>query len=117
MHLMAKSVDSGQLQDLKEAGAMVRSAYHDLKRLRKEVMAGRQRGKLDPRPDEDQERLLSREEEEKIGKARWQVQRQRPRFERAQPASSSHNVQPQGIWNRGARSRSRGKGKGKGKQE
>ena len=43
--------------------AFVRSAFEDLQQQRRGAIAGPQRNKLEPRPDDDSARLFSREED------------------------------------------------------
>ena len=70
MNDIVQALDSGNLQDLTGAGALIRSAWEDLLQARREHMAGKQRSKLDKRSDDQRARLLTAEEEAKISQAR-----------------------------------------------
>ena len=51
------------------AGALVRSSWEDLQQNRRRLLAGRAQFALKPREDNDQPRLLDKEEEDKVRRA------------------------------------------------
>ena len=55
---------------MNNATALIRSAWEDLRQMRRDKIAGRQRAKLDKRPDDIKPRLLSAEEEAKINQVK-----------------------------------------------
>ncbi len=109
MNMLICSLDTGNTKDTHAAGAFARSAFEDLQQIRKELYAGKQKRQLEPRADDTRERLLTREEEEKVAKARSIGRRQQPQQYRND--RSNHywtKPTPRSDFNK------RGKGKGKG---
>lgn len=113
-HLLTHYLESGNRAAIGAAAAWQRSAWEDLKQQRRSFLAGREAWKLTRRADDTANRLLTEEEEKKIGKGKaagkgksYDRSRSTIMGWGAQQASSSQDWQPQ-------RSSSRGRGKGKG---
>ena len=70
MHGLVDFSENPNPENLGVVGSLVRSAWEDLQENRKRILAGRNQHVLEPRPDMDAPRLLTREEEEKLRKAR-----------------------------------------------
>lgn len=111
MQKMISFADTEEKGELSAAAALIRSGWEDAHQQRRRLLAGRGRGTLPTRPDDDRPKLLTREEEEKARKvaarpppiAPRTVQAWRPRGSQFRSSSSHSN------------SGFRGKGKGKGK--
>lgn len=70
MHLMVHQQETQNPHCQEVLAAAIRSAWEDLLQQRRTLMAGRQASKLEAREDDNRARLLSKEEEEKVEKAR-----------------------------------------------
>ena len=66
MHKLVLSLDTNDTREVQTAAAFIRSAWEDLQQQRRELVAGRNKNKLDRRPDDTKARLLTPEEEAKV---------------------------------------------------
>lgn len=120
MHLMVAQLETGDSKNMGLASAMIRSAWEDLNENRRHLAAGRQRYALEQRQDITEARLLTKEEEEKVRKARAFNPGSRGRRPEPPDASSTSwtgNWKPNYSQNWTKPSQGRGKGKGKGSQK
>ena len=115
MHAIVHHIETGEPKELGVAGAWARSAWEDLQQNRRNLMAGKQAFKLDPRPDDTRPKLLTKEEEQKI-------HRPRPKPSASKfwgEASTFNGPNPTEKMSHGKgnfrRSSTMGKGRGKGK--
>ena len=123
LHLMAHFFECGNKSALAASAAWQRSAWQDLQEQRRQFMAGREAWKLQRRQDDKSLKLLSEEEEKKIGK-QWK-DKEKPRdgagkgdkgrFRDSRPTWRRDWTQDQGSWRDRSRVRSSSYGKGKGK--
>ena len=105
MHHLAHSLETQDPQGTQVAAAYVRSAWEDLHQSRRDLLAGRQKYKLEKREDDNRARLLTKEEEAKI--------QQTPRFPKGKSQGyPRHGVPSRQDYQQGGR----GKGKGKGRK-
>ncbi len=72
MHELVRAIECDDKSKILKAAAFTRSAWEDIHQQRRGLMAGRGRGQLDTRPDEDRPTLLTKEEEQKIRRGRPQ---------------------------------------------
>ena len=123
LHLMAHFLECGNRSALAAAAAWQRSAWQDLQEQRRQFMAGREAWKLEKRRDDKSLKLLSEEEEKKIGK-QWKDKvkprdgagkGEKGRFRDSRPTWRRDWAQDQGSWRDRSRVRSSSYGKGKGK--
>ena len=66
MHMMVNYMECNDKRKLGMAAALIRSSWEDLNQNRRKLLAGKQAHKLEPRIDDDRQRLLTREEEQKV---------------------------------------------------
>lgn len=105
MHHLVHSLETQDPQGTQVAAAYVRSAWEDLHQARRDLLAGRQKYKLEKREDDNRARLLTKEEEAKIQQA--------PRFPKGKTQGyPRHGVPSRQDYQQGGR----GKGKGKGRK-
>jgi hypothetical protein len=76
MHAAISSLDSANPKRLATALGYMRSAWEDIHQSRRQAFAGRQRTKLDSRPDDNRTRLLTKDEEKEVEKGRMSKQKQ-----------------------------------------
>lgn len=72
MHTLVHALETNNPASISTAAAFVRSAWEDIHQLRREMIAGKGRSKLDRRTDDNRARLLTTEEEHKVQQARTQ---------------------------------------------
>ena len=70
LHAMTHHLETSDPHALGLAGALVRSSWEDLQQNRRRLIAGRAQFALKPREDNDQPRLLDKDEEDKVRRAR-----------------------------------------------
>jgi hypothetical protein len=70
LNAMTHHLETSDPHSLGLAGALVRSSWEDLQQNRRRIMAGRAQFALKPREDNDQPRLLDKDEEDKVRRAR-----------------------------------------------
>ena len=118
LHLMTHYLETGNKAALGGAAAWQRSAWQDLQEQRRQFLAGREAWKLERRKDDKTVKLLTDEEDKKIGKFREKPagKGERGRFRDSQPAWARRDwaSQDQGSWRDQSRARSNSNGKGKG---
>ena len=114
MNLMVAQLETGDASRMATAGAMIRSAWEDLNENRRRLMAGRQSYALEARKDMDQTRLLTKEEAEKVRKARSSKATQPATQGKGNNAprqwKPDWNTQGQSTWKPSGKGRGRGKG-------
>ena len=98
--------ETKDMQHLKMATALARSAWEDLQQSRRHLMAGKQSHKLEPRTDDQTPKLLTKEEEKRLRDRPIQRWRPQPQSDLQTTASSSENTGKKPAWT--------GKGKCKG---
>ena len=113
MHAAISSLDSGNPEHLAMALGYMRSAWEDIHQSRRQAFAGRQRTKLDSRPDDNRTRLLTKDEEKEVEKGRMSKQKQHwgKGKGRGKGSTGWNATHTWSEW----KPRSSGKGKGKGK--
>ena len=110
MNCLAFALETNDPKLVHSAAAYIRSSWEDLHQTRRVIFAGRQRSKLDPRPDNSGARLLSKEEEARVAAARA---RNFPRQFSSQKGGKGGNFQNSNRSNFSSRKKARGRGKGK----
>ena len=109
LHLTVQFAETKDMQALAIATAYFRSSWEDLQQGRRQLIAGKQSRKLEPRQDDTAPKLLSRDEEKAIF---------RPRINQPpwrQQAAPQFQQQTHWQWNQQNKWKPLGKGKGKGK--
>ena len=66
MHLLIDALETGEPTPIDLAAAEIRSAWEDVLKQRRGLMAGKVVNRLDRRPDDDRPRLLSPNEEKRV---------------------------------------------------
>ena len=112
MHMLVHHMEKNDKEAIGVGAAFVRSAWEDIHQQRRFLIAGRQSFKLDHRVDDTRPRLLSKEEEQKIGKKSKPKPRARPFWGDANSSSNAFPAPEQQHRNRSSTPRSKGKGKG-----
>jgi hypothetical protein len=115
MHMQMHFMEQNDKKHMAVVAALTRSAWEDINQNRRALLAGKQAHRLQQRQDNDQARLLTKEEEEKI--------KPRPKFNKPtpttpswiKPSSSSSNWREQRSRSSDRWETKKGKGKGKGK--
>ena len=115
---MTHYLETGNKAALGGAAAWQRSAWQDLQEQRRRFLAGREAWKLERRKEDMAVKLLTDEEDKKIGKfgEKPAGKGERDRFRASQPAWARRDwvSQDQGSWRDHSRARSNSNGKGKG---
>ena len=105
MQQLVQSLEKGDPKIVTTAAGLIRSAWEDLHQMRRDNIAGKQRSKLDKRPDDVKPRLLGAEEESKMNQGKGKGKGKGKGWQPWQPRTESS-----GRWKD-----KRGKGKGKGR--
>lgn len=109
LHLTVQFAETKDMTALAIASAYFRSSWEDLQQGRRQLIAGKQSRKLEPRADDTTPKLLSKEEEKQIFKPRFNQPPWKPQGQATSQPTNWYGWQNQNKW------KGPGKGKGKGK--
>ena len=112
MHMLVHHLETNDKEAIGVGAAFVRSAWEDLQQQRRFLMAGKQSFKLEHRADDTRPKLLSKEEEQKIGRGRNPKPRARSFWGEASSSSHAFSSNEQQHRRRTPTPRAKGKGKG-----
>lgn len=115
MNAMVHSQETNSREQLGQAAAWVRSAWEDILQQRRHLLAGKQSFKLDKRTDDTRTRLLNKEEEDKINKARRPATNARKTWWGDTQTWAGNSSQSSTFPKKtGGKGKGKGKGRGKG---